>query len=83
MPRHLFENDAYFEVFVNTSIELAEAQDQKGVCTKAKAELLKKFLDINSPHELQKAPYLTDHRQTCSVEEIMTEIVDKSDIQYT
>ena len=43
MARGLFEKDEFFEVFVDTPLELAEARDPKGLYKKARAEALPNF----------------------------------------
>lgn len=83
MARGLFEKDAFFEVFVDTPLELAEARDPKGLYKKARAGALQNFTGIDSPYEVPKAPDLTVFPQTYSVEEIVKEIIDNLEIQYT
>jgi adenylyl-sulfate kinase len=41
MARDLFEKDEFFEVFVDTPLELAEARDPKGLYKKARAGFCK------------------------------------------
>jgi len=79
----LFEKDDFFEVFVDTPIELAEARDPKGLYKKARAGLLPHFTGIDSPYEPPKNPDLTVFPQTHDVEEIVKELIDVLEIQYT
>lgn len=81
MARDLFEKDAFFEVFVDTPLELAEARDPKGLYKKARAGVLQNFTGIDSPYEPPKNPDLAVFPQTCSVEEIVKEILDNLEIQ--
>ena len=83
MARDLFEKDAFFEVFVDTPLDLAEARDPKGLYKKARAGVLQNFTGIDSPYEKPKKPDLTVFTQTYSVEEIVKEILDNLEIQYT
>ena len=83
MARDLFEKDAFFEVFVDTPLDLAEARDPKGLYKKARAGVLQNFTGIDSPYEEPKKPDLTVFTQTYSVEEIVKEILDNLEIQYT
>jgi len=83
MARDLFEKDAFFEVFVDTPLELAEARDPKGLYKKARAGVLQNFTGIDSPYEVPKKPDLTVFPQTYSVEEIVKEIIHNLEIQYT
>ena len=83
MARDLFEKDTFFEVFVDTPLELAEARDPKGLYKKARAGLLQNFTGIDSPYEVPKKPDLTVFPQTYNVEEIVKKIIDNLEIQYT
>jgi len=83
MARDLFGKDAFFEVFVDTPLELAEARDPKGLYKKARAGVLQNFTGIDSPYEVPKKPDLTVFPETYSVEEIVKEIIDNLEIQYT
>ena len=51
MARELVERSEFFEVFVDTPLEVAEARDPKGLYKKARAGLLKNFTGIDSPYE--------------------------------
>jgi bifunctional enzyme CysN/CysC len=81
LARALFEKDDFFEVFVDTPIELAEARDPKGLYKKARAGLLPRFTGIDSPYEPPKNPDLAVFPQTHDVEEIVKEIIDVLEIQ--
>lgn len=83
MASDLLGKDEFFEVFVDTPLELAEAQDSKGLYRKARAGVLQNFTGIDSPYEVPKKPDLAVFPQTYSVEEIVSEIIDKLEIQYT
>ena len=76
MARDLFKKEDFFEVFVNTPLEIAEARDLKGLYKKARAGALKNFTGIDSPYEAPKTPDLEVFPQTNSVEEIVQEILD-------
>ena len=51
MARELFDTDSFFEVFVDTPIEICEARDAKGLYAKARAGLIKNFTGIDSDYE--------------------------------
>jgi bifunctional enzyme CysN/CysC len=46
----------FFEVFVDTTLAMAEARDVKGLYKKARAGALKNFTGIDSPYEPPEAP---------------------------
>ena len=83
MARDLFEKDEFYEVFVDTPLELAEERDPKGLYKKARAGVLQNFTGIDSHYERPKTSDLTVFPKTQSVEEIVKEIIDILDIQHT
>ena len=54
--------DAFFQVFVDTDIELCERRDSKGLYAKARTGELKGLTGVDDPYERPKAPevHLTD-----------------------
>ena len=52
MARELFAEGEFLEVFVDTSLELAEERDVKGLYARARAGKIKNFTGIDSPYEL-------------------------------
>lgn len=51
MAREMVEDGEFVEVFVNTSLEVAEGRDVKGLYRKARRGELKNFTGIDSPYE--------------------------------
>lgn len=51
MAREMVEEGEFVEVFVNTSLEVAEGRDVKGLYRKARRGELKNFTGIDSPYE--------------------------------
>jgi bifunctional enzyme CysN/CysC len=61
MAREMVEDGEFVEVFVNTSLEVAEGRDVKGLYRKARRGELKNFTGIDSPYEApQKAEWVLD-----------------------
>jgi bifunctional enzyme CysN/CysC len=58
MARSLFADNEFFELFVDTPLEVAEARDPKGLYRKARAGELRNFTGIDSPYEPPEAPEL-------------------------
>ena len=81
MARDLFEKDEFFEVFVNTPLELAEKRDPKGLYEKARAGALKNFTGIDSPYEPPSSPELVVFTANNSVEEIVQEVLNNIEFQ--
>ena len=83
MARDLFEKNEFFEVFVDTPIELAEARDTKGLYKKARAGLLQNFTGIDSVYERPKSPDLVVFPEKNKVDIIVQEILDNLEIKFT
>lgn len=80
MARDLFEKEEFFEVFVDTPLEVAEERDPKGLYKKARAGILKNFTGIDSPYQPPKSPELIVFPQKNSLEAIVQEILDNLEI---
>ncbi|MDB2390167.1 sulfate adenylyltransferase subunit CysN [Alphaproteobacteria bacterium] len=71
MARDLFEDDEFIEVFVDTSLELAESRDPKGLYKKARKGELPNFTGIDSPYEPPETPEI----RVCTENEDLDSIV--------
>ena len=60
---------AFFEIFVNTSVEECTRRDTKGLYKKALAGEIKDFTGISSPYEAPQEPFLTIHTADCTADE--------------
>ena len=58
MARGLMEEDEFFEVFVDTPLDVCEARDSKGLYAKARNGEIGNFTGINSPYEPPEHPEL-------------------------
>jgi bifunctional enzyme CysN/CysC len=56
LARELIGEDAFCEVFIDTSLEIAEARDPKGLYRKARRGELPNFTGIDSPYERPETP---------------------------
>lgn len=77
MARELLEEDEFFEIFVNTSLEVCEQRDPKGLYKKARAGELPNFTGIDSDYEAPENPEITVDSGTRSAEELAEEIVQQ------
>lgn len=59
----------YFEVFVDTPLEICEQRDVKGLYRKARAGEVKNFTGIDSPYERPSAPDLRIETDKISIED--------------
>jgi bifunctional enzyme CysN/CysC len=59
MARDLLPPGEFFEIYVNTPLEVCEQRDPKGLYQKARAGLLKNFTGIDSAYEPPEEPEIT------------------------
>lgn len=65
---------AFFEVFVDTPIEVCEARDPKGLYAKARAGEIKGFTGIDDPYEAPLTPELVVDTTETFVDEAVAQI---------
>ncbi len=76
MARALVEDDEFFEIFVDTPLEVCEARDPKGLYKKARAGTLKNFTGIDSDYEEPENPEIRLEGGAQSVEAMVDRIID-------
>jgi bifunctional enzyme CysN/CysC len=69
MARAIFKEDEFFEIFVDTPLDVCEQRDTKGLFKKARKGELKNFTGIDSPYEAPKKPDLVINTQTKTIDE--------------
>ncbi len=67
----------FFEIFVNTPLEVCEQRDEKGLYAKARAGLIKNFTGIDSPYENPENPDVEIKTSEVSIDECVKKILDK------
>jgi adenylylsulfate kinase len=73
---HERRNLPFVEVFVNTSIDICEQRDPKGLYKKAKAGEIPNFTGISAPYEAPENPDLIVESGTQSPTQCLTAILD-------
>jgi adenylylsulfate kinase len=68
--------DDFFEIFVNTPLEVCEERDEKGLYAKARAGLIKNFTGIDSPYENPENPDVEIITTEISIDESVKRILD-------
>jgi bifunctional enzyme CysN/CysC len=76
MVRDLMAAGEFFEVYVNTPLEVAETRDVKGLYKKARAGQLKNFTGIDSPYEAPEAAEIVVNTVELSAEAAADKIVE-------
>ena len=69
--------EQYFEVFVDTPIEVCEERDVKGLYEKARKGEIKNFTGISAPYEKPEEPTLRIDTSKTSIEEALELLVSK------
>jgi bifunctional enzyme CysN/CysC len=68
MARDLLEEGEFVEVYVDATLEVADARDRKGLYAKARAGELANFTGIDSPYEAPETPEIRIDTATSSSE---------------
>jgi bifunctional enzyme CysN/CysC len=77
MARELFGEDEFFEVFVDTPLEVCEQRDPKGLYKKARAGLIKNFTGIDSIYEPPQAPEIRLNASAQGPEDLAESIIEQ------
>ena len=75
MARDRVEDGEFCEIFVDTSLEVAESRDAKGLYKKARAGEIKNFTGIDSPYEAPEKPEIHLHMDDLSSEEAAAQVI--------
>jgi sulfate adenylyltransferase len=68
--------DRFFEVFVDTPLELCESRDTKGMYAQARRGVIRNFTGIDDPYEEPLAPELRIETSATSAESNAAMIVN-------
>jgi bifunctional enzyme CysN/CysC len=75
LARGMVADGEFFEIFVDTPLDVVERRDPKGLYRKARRGELKNFTGIDSPYEAPESPELHIDTTRQSPEESATMIV--------
>ena len=73
--KNIIGADDFFDIYVNTPLEVCEQRDEKGLYAKARAGLIKNFTGIDSPYEVPENPAVEIKTTEMSVEEATNKIL--------
>jgi adenylyl-sulfate kinase len=76
--RSLFDQDQFFEIFIDAPLEICEKRDPKGLYRKARQGLLKQLTGIDSPYETPCNYDLKVETTLKSVDECVDLIIQKT-----
>lgn len=77
MARNLVETGEFFEIFVDTPLEVCEARDPKGLYKKARSGALKNFTGIDSDYEAPENPEIRLKSGEQTVDAMVEQIIDQ------
>ncbi len=77
MARELFGEGEFFEVFVDTPLEVCEQRDPKGLYKKARAGLIKNFTGIDSLYEPPQAPEIRLNASRQGPEDLAESVIEQ------
>jgi bifunctional enzyme CysN/CysC len=80
MARRLFEDGEFIEVFVDTSLEVAEKRDPKGLYKKARLGEIPNFTGIGSVYEEPTTPDIILDTVAHNVDELVEQLLSKMDL---
>lgn len=77
MAREILDDGEFWEIYVNTPLEICEQRDPKGLYQKARKGELKNFTGIDSSYEAPEQPEIVAAAGEKSAEELAEEIVKR------
>jgi bifunctional enzyme CysN/CysC len=75
MAREMLEEGEFWEIYVNTSLEICEQRDPKGLYKKARSGQLQNFTGVDSVYEAPEDPELVIDAGRYSAEDLAEQIV--------
>ncbi len=75
MAKSLFEDDDFFEVFLDTPLAVAEARDPKGLYKKARSGQLPNFTGIDSDYEVPVSADLVIKTDVLTIEQAAFQVI--------
>ena len=75
LVKSLFEENQFLEVFIDSSLEICEKRDPKGMYKKARNGEIKDFTGVSSPYEAPENPNIHVKNDDISIEEASEVII--------
>jgi len=76
LVRKLFEKGDFLEVFIDSSLEVCESRDPKGMYAKARKGEIKNFTGISSPYENPENPEIHIINNNISLDDAADQIIN-------
>lgn len=75
--REIVDENNFFEIFINTSVEECERRDVKGLYKKARLGEIKNMTGISAPYEAPENPFIEINTEEQTIEEAVALILEK------
>jgi len=79
--RGMVEHGDFFEIFCNSTLEICESRDVKGLYKKARAGQISDFTGISSPYEAPENPELTVNTGTAELDACVKQVLDEMSLR--
>ncbi len=76
LVRKLFDAGQFIEIFVDSSLEVCEARDPKGMYAKARSGEIKNFTGISSPYEIPENPEIHLVNNDISLDDASNQVIN-------
>lgn len=76
LVKQIIGKENFFEIFVDTPLELCEARDVKGLYAKARRGEIKNFTGINAPYEKPEEANLVIKTEELTIDEAVLKIIN-------
>ena len=76
LVRKLFDAGQFIEIFVDSSLEVCEARDPKGMYAKARSGEIKNFTGISSPYEIPENPEIHLVNNDISIDDASNQVIN-------
>jgi adenylyl-sulfate kinase len=74
MAREIIGSGRFFEVYLETPLDVCESRDPKGLYKKARAGKIAEFTGVTSPYEAPKDPAIVINTASVSIDHALTRI---------
>ena len=71
------QHGGFFEIYLNTPLEVCEQRDVKGLYTSARENIIQHFTGISDPYEEPRSPELAINTDIDSINESVDKIITK------
>lgn len=75
LARHLFASGEFYEVYLQTSLDVCEARDPKGLYRKARTGEIADFTGVSSPYDVPESPELVLETACRDIDDLIDQVL--------